>query len=208
MEIDGLKPETTHSVCVHSFNDVGEGVTSNIASVTTPKEEGIISFAEPEVQVKQSDETLSLKVIREEFTKGKVIIPWSTKSDNPALDDIKGVEHFSGGDDDTHIEIELPKIPQDDDHAQFTVILGEPTGAAILSDFDTCTVNVAYDVMYGVIGFQRKVRIKANQSDKSVNIPVARSGSTDGKMYTLSHQQLLYDNLLISSTEMLYVYFI
>jgi len=182
VEIDDLKPDSTLSVSVHSFNSVGDGVTSNIATVITPKEEGIIGFAESEVQVKQSDEVLVLKVLREEFTRGKVIIPWSTESSNPALHDIKGVEHFNGGDDDTHIEIQLPKQPQDDDFAQFTVVLGEPTGAAVLSESDRCLVNVANDVMYGVIGFPRKVRIKANQTDKSINIPVSRSGSTDGEV--------------------------
>merc|ERR1719334_3071013 len=133
--------------------------------------------------MKQSDKKISVAVIREELLAGHVNVPWHTKSVNPLLSDLDGVLTFGDQHSKASIVIDFPREPQHEDSADFLIILGKPRGSAELCpDNSHCKVSIAFDIKFHIIGFQRKIRQKAKQSDKTISIPVQRKGSTDGEI--------------------------
>jgi hypothetical protein len=105
---------------------------------------------------------------------------------------LKGVETFKDGEDDSTIEIELPKQPTDADSATFTVTLKDPSGAAQLTSQTTCVVHVMYDVMSGVVGFSDAESYVIKQSEEKLKVKVERSGCKDGKVEV--HWQTVTDD--------------
>ena len=180
VEIEDLKPGSIYTVVVTPFNDVGDGEPSEAIIVETPEERGIIAVAEDMVYAKQTDKDIRIKIKRTEMTRGRVVVPWSIQSEDGFFNGLKGVEMFKDGEEESHIEIDLPNSPQEADSSSFMVQLGTPTGAAQLSDDSSCQVSVTYNIPFNIIGFPRKLRIKSRQSDGSINIPVTRKGSSEG----------------------------
>ena len=179
--LDDLKPGRNYAIKVAAYNDVGSGPVSKSITVETPEEKGIISFANSIVETTQSSKKVVLKVLRKECTRGRVVVPWSTQSEMPYFNDLKGLETFTNGEEDSTIEIEMPKLPHENDIVEFTVKLGEPTGISVLSDDVVCKVNVTLDVLFGLFGFENE-EIKTKQSEESLKIPVKRVGSSEGKV--------------------------
>ena len=166
---------------VIAYNSAGESPPSKPITIQTPKEFAVVSLTDNEFHCKQSDGKLIIQVLRKGVTRGRVVVPWITESKSPAFHDLKGVETFKDGEDDSHIEIDLPQDPTDEDVASFIVRLGEPTGAAVLSELSSCQVNVHYDVMFSYLTFNDTETITVRQTQESVEIPVIRKGSNSGK---------------------------
>ena len=177
-----MKSGTKYPIVVIPYNDVGDGKQSDLVIVETPEQYGMISFEKSDVSVKQSAGILKLKILRGEMNRGRVVVPWFTESSSNALQNMKGVEMFRDGEEESHIEVELPQQAQDEDSASFIIKLHDPTGAAKLGETPTCTVNVVFDVKSGIVGFTSKAAIKVKQSANNLSIPVARSGSKQGKI--------------------------
>ena len=112
---------------------------------------GLISFKETSLNFDQSDkDKIVLKVVRGEPRKGKVQVPWSVSShtrDSP-YQKLNGVETFEEGEKDSHIEIDVHKLPRKAVADKVAVVLGKPRSAnAVLDDkASRCDITINNDI--------------------------------------------------------------
>nr|XP_018671881.1 G-protein coupled receptor 98-like isoform X2 [Ciona intestinalis] len=154
-----------------------------IQQQSSPPVHGRVGFANSVAEAKQSEKKIVLKVERKGGNTGRLVVPWSVETgdkESPYYN-LHGQETFRDGEDESHIEIEMPEVSQEQGAETFSVILGHPTGGASLSGDTECQVTVDNDVVPAVVGFEKE-SIVMKQSEEVVTIPIVRSGRIDGKV--------------------------
>ena len=117
----------------------------------------MISFKETSVKFDQSSkDKVVLKVLRSEPRKGKVQVPWSVTShtqDSP-YQKLNGVETFEEGEKDSHIEIDVHKLPRNAVADKLAVVLGKPKSANAVLDDKTSRCDITINNNIGWFLFE------------------------------------------------------
>ena len=108
----------------------------------------VIEIASSDIQVKQTDEVIIVKLKRTKQMIGKVLVPWRLVTETPdsVYSYVKGEVVIEDSHQDGEIIIKLPQVPLPQKEEKFTVQLEKPKGfAASLGDNVTCNVHIQND---------------------------------------------------------------
>ncbi|XP_077973499.1 uncharacterized protein LOC120348632 isoform X2 [Styela clava] len=147
------------------------------------RENGEICFDETITHVRQTEKKIVLTLIRKTGSVGRVVVPWSVKDapENSPYYGMQGQEKFNDGETESHIEINPPAGPQENDQETFKVVLGQPIGGAFLTGECECSVSVENDVPYSYISFADEL-CEVQQSHEHIELPLIRSKRTEGRV--------------------------
>nr|XP_039274738.1 uncharacterized protein LOC120348632 isoform X3 [Styela clava] len=147
------------------------------------RENGEICFDETITHVRQTEKKIVLTLIRKTGSVGRVVVPWSVKDapENSPYYGMQGQEKFNDGETESHIEINPPAGPQENDQETFKVVLGQPIGGAFLTGECECSVSVENDVPYSYISFADEL-CEVQQSQEHIELPLIRSKRTEGRV--------------------------
>ena len=114
----------------------------------------------------------------------KVKVAWKvvSKDPNSPFAGITGVETFDEGEEESHIEIDIPQDPRDVRSDAFDVILSDPKpSTSVVDQNNKCSVTVDNDVIEAVVNLD-KDEVGVKQSDGKVELLVVRSEQLQGNV--------------------------
>ena len=95
---------------------------------------------------------------------------------------LSGVETFDEGEEESHIEIDVPQDPRDVTKDSFDIVLSDPKpSTSVVEKNNKCQVTVDNDVIEAVVNLD-KDEVDAKQSDGKIELTVRRSEQLQGNV--------------------------
>ena len=136
----------------------------------------------PEVQVKQSDGSFDLKMVRSVNMKGCVTIPYHVESNLPGSRQEKGVVILDEGESEANITVPLDMAPNKFPDVDYSVVIGQPRGVKdVVVEEKVYSVEVEQDLRTPSITFVTET-LQATQSDIAMPVKLFRRDNTHGSV--------------------------